>query len=210
MSAAVIVAIVLFAVSTTVSPGPNNVMLTASGANFGLRRTLPHMLGVIIGFPFLIGAIGLGLGAVFIAYPQIHVILKYLGCAYILWLAFRIASADPVAANGGAGGTGGTGGNARGRPLSFMEAALFQWVNPKAWIMAVSAIATYTNSGASHYFQVGVLVAIFMATAVGSSSLWTMVGVGAARMLRTAGQLRAFNMVMGALLVLAIVPILWG
>jgi threonine/homoserine/homoserine lactone efflux protein len=124
----------LFAISTSITPGPNTLMLLASGVNFGFRRTLPHMLGIAVGFPAMIMAIGLGLGGLFEAYPRSHVILKYVGMAYLLWLAWKVATAERAedAAY-------------ESKPFGFFQAAAFQWVNPKAWTVSVSAIATYTN-----------------------------------------------------------------
>ena len=121
-----------FTFATSVTPGPNNAMLTASGANFGFRRAVPHMLGIILGFPAMVLAIGLGLGTVFSALPWLHLALKYVGAAYMLYLAWRIATAERGK------------GAAAAKPISFFEAAGFQWVNPKAWIMGVGALAAYT------------------------------------------------------------------
>ncbi|MFM8614006.1 MAG: LysE family translocator, partial [Alphaproteobacteria bacterium] len=117
-------ALIGFALTTSCTPGPNNAMLTASGANFGFRRAVPHMLGIILGFPAMVLAIGLGLGTVFTALPWLHLALKYVGAAYMLYLAWRIATAGRGKGAGAA------------KPIGFFEAAGFQWVNPKAWIMA--------------------------------------------------------------------------
>jgi threonine/homoserine/homoserine lactone efflux protein len=133
MSLDLLVALIGFAFVTSVTPGPNNLMLLASGVNFGFRRTMPHMLGVGFGFMFMILVLGLGLSAVFVAYPVAHDALRVVGGAYMLWLAWKIANAGAVGD-----------GTSSGTPLTFLQAALFQWVNPKAWVMGIAAIASYT------------------------------------------------------------------
>lgn len=126
-------AIALFAFSSGITPGPNNIMLMTSGVNFGIRLSLPHLAGICIGFPCMVLAIGLGLSAVFQAYPLLHLIIKYVGIAYLLYLAWLIANSSSRME-----------GKQTAKPLSFVQAAAFQWVNPKGWIMAVGAIATFT------------------------------------------------------------------
>lgn len=186
-----------FALSMSGTPGPNNAMVAASGATFGFARTLPHMLGIAIGFPVMLVAVALGAGDVLRAYPAVHDALKWAGMAYLLWLAIRIATARPVMAAASRGGAG-----MSGRPLSFLQAALFQWINPKAWVIAFGAVATYTNaSGQAVIVQAAVLALIFVAATLPATAFWTMTGVGAARLLRTERGLRAFNIAMAILLV---------
>ena len=132
-STAFILPLAMFAFVSSVTPGPNNVMLTASGASFGYRRSIPHMLGICLGVVVMVLLIGTGLGKLFEAEPRIYTLLKYVGAAYLIWLAWKIARSASV--------DQGQSGN---RPLSFLQAAAFQWVNPKAWIMAVGVVATYT------------------------------------------------------------------
>ena len=127
-------AFVLFAFVSSITPGPNNTMLLASGVNFGVRRTIPHALGVSIGFMVMVLGVGLGLGEVFKVYPLAYTVLRYAGAAYLLYLAWKIANSGPMSA---------TDPQSR-KPLGFWGAAAFQWVNPKAWVMAVGAITTYT------------------------------------------------------------------
>lgn len=192
-----------FVVAMTATPGPNNVMVAASGATYGLARTWPHILGIAVGFPVMIVAIALGADQVLRARPGIHVALVWIGAAYMVWLAWRIATAKPV-------GTSATGGApSRGRPLNFVEAAAFQWVNPKAWIIALGAVATYTRPE-TLLVQTLVIAAMFFVVCVPSCAMWTGIGAGAARLLRTERAIRAFNIAMAALLVLSLVPILAG
>ncbi len=129
-TAELLVAFVLFAFVSSITPGPNNTMLLSSGVNFGFNRTVPHMLGISCGFAVMVLAVGLGLGAVFKAYPLLYTVLRYAGAAYLLYLAYKIATSGPVRDTGGQ----------EGRPMSFLAAAAFQWVNPKAWVMAIGAI----------------------------------------------------------------------
>ncbi len=186
-----------FAVSTTVTPGPNNVMLTASGANYGFRRTLPHMAGIALGFPAMVLAIGFGLGALFDRYPVVHLAMQWIGVAYLLYLACRIATTR--AADDGA---------ASGRPFTFLQAALFQWVNVKGWIMAVSAVSTYTTVGGDPCVEIPMIVAVFGAAAIPSCALWAGFGTVIGRALRSPRALAAINLVMAALLVASLVPLL--
>jgi threonine/homoserine/homoserine lactone efflux protein len=191
-----------FALSMSASPGPNNTMVTASGATWGFRPTLPHMLGVSIGFPVMTMAVALGMGEVLRAWPWLHEVLRWVGSAYMLWLAWKIASADPDPARLGQSG-------ATSRPLSFLQAALFQWVNPKAWVIAVGAVAAYTTAtGAALIAQSGLIAVIFFAVTLPSVAGWTLLGVGAARVLRSRRALRLFNIAMAALLAASLLPML--
>ena len=138
MSADLLGALVVFCAVTLFTPGPNNVMLMTSGLNHGFARSLPHQLGVAFGFAFMVALVGIGLGAVFTAYPVLYAVLKYAGAAYLLYLAWAIATSGPMED---------TEGNT-GRPMTFIEAALFQWVNPKGWVMAVGAMSAYAGVAA--------------------------------------------------------------
>lgn len=191
---------VAFAVSMSATPGPNNAMVAASGATFGFARTVPHMLGIAVGFPVMLVAVAVGAGDLLRAAPSVHEILKWAGAAYLLWLAFRIATASPAVKDGGA---------KRGsKPLSFVQAALFQWINPKGWVIAISAVVTFTDAGSSALLKAVSLAAIFLVVILPTIAFWTMTGVGAARLLRTARAMRAFNLTMAALLVASLVPLL--
>lgn len=185
-----------FAVSMSVTPGPNNVMVTAAAANFGARRTLPHMLGITFGFPLMIVAIGWGLGGVFAAYPAVHAVLHYVGAAYMLFLAYRIAVADR-----------GNGNRALGAPITFLQAALFQWINPKAWVIAIGAVTTYTTVGGNLFVETMIIGAVFAVVCFPSVAIWALFGQALAGWLRSDGARRAFNYAMAVLLVLSLVPI---
>ncbi len=185
-----------FALAVTATPGPNNVMLTASGASWGFRRTVPHILGIAVGFPLMLVAVAFGAGEVLRASSRLQEALRWVGAAYLLWLAVQIALAEPPQA----------GVPTRGRPLGFTRAALFQWVNPKAWVISLSAIVTYAAPGSSAFW----VAAIFASITVPCCALWTALGVGAARLLRTRRLLRGFNLAMAALLVASLASLLSG
>ena len=187
-----------FAVVAGFTPGPNNLMLAASGANFGFRRTLPHLLGIVCGFPLVVLAVGLGLGAAFQRHPEVHAVMKFVGAAFLMYLAWRIATAGP-----------GTPGTTPGRPLTFLEATLFQWVNIKGWVFAIGAIATFTTVGGRVSSELAVILAISVLVTIGSTTAWTGFGVGLSRFLQESPQTRrVFNVGMALLLVLSILPVM--
>lgn len=189
-------ALMMFAFVSSITPGPNNLMLMASGANFGFRRTVPHMLGIGIGFTVMVLLVGAGLAQVFMRVPLLYSALKILSVAYLLWLAWKIAHAAPA-----------TGGETAGTPMTFGQAAAFQWVNPKAWTMALTATTVYTPN---HTMGAIITVAlVFGAVNLPSVSTWTVLGQQMARLLTNARRLVVFNWIMAALLVLSLYPILW-
>lgn len=191
----VLLALLAFAFSTSFTPGPNNIMVTALGVNFGFTRTIPHMLGVTIGFLALLVACGAGLGLAFAALPALQVALKIAGAAYMLWLAWKVAMAQPA----------GEGGDALARPFTFLQATAFQWVNPKAVVVALSAIAIYVRPG--HEIQdFLVLFSVFAVSTVLSIATWTGFGVALRQILRNPTHARVFNVIMALLLVASIVP----
>ncbi|TKT80101.1 LysE family translocator [Aquamicrobium sp. LC103] len=197
MSADVFLALVVFAFVTSITPGPNNFMLMASGVNFGFWRTVPHMLGIGVGFFSLLLGVGFGLGAALTAYPALHVALKVAGGAYLLYLAWRIAMSRSI----------GDGKDADARPMSFLEAAAFQWVNPKAWVMAVTAMSIYTNPSAP-FVSVSLVAIAFALVNVPSVSTWAGFGVALRGFLADPVRLKWFNIAMGALLALTLWPML--
>lgn len=197
MSHELVVAFVVFAVATLFTPGPNNIMLMASGLNFGLTRTLPHGFGVPLGFGFMVLVVGFGLGAAFAAYPLAYQVLKYVGAAYLLYLAWRIANASSV-----------HGGNARARPFTFVQAAAFQWVNAKAWVMAIGAVTAYAGIAAFPLNTV-LIAAIFTVLGTASSFTWVFFGTGLKRIVNDPRTIRIFNLVMAALLAASLVPVLF-
>ena len=198
MSYDLLLALTLFAFVSSITPGPNNLMLMASGANFGFRRTFPHLLGVGIGFTLMIVLVGVGLVQVFDLYPISHQILKVVSVIYLLWLAWKIANAAPPEGDVQSEGT----------PITFIQAALFQWVNPKAWTMALTAISAYTPDQTLYY--VSLVALVFGIVNLPSVSVWTVLGEQMARFLTSAARLRAFNWAMAGLLVLSLYPVVLG
>ena len=190
-------ALVIFAFVASITPGPNNFMLLASGVNFGFLRTIPHMLGIAGGFATLLLAIGFGLGALLVAYPAIHLALKVAGGGYLLYLAWRIATSRTL----------GGGEEGRAHPMTFMQAAAFQWVNPKAWMMAITAMAIYTNPEEPAISVVLVSLA-FVLVNFPSVSTWAGFGTALRSVLADPVRLKWFNIVMGLVLALTLIPML--
>ena len=197
MDTTLLAGLAAFAFVSSITPGPNNLMLMASGANFGVRRTLPHMLGVALGFTFMLVVVGLGLAGVFERHPAAHVALEAASVVYLLHLAWRIATA---AAPGEA--------DPSGRPFSFLQAAAFQWVNPKAWAMALTAVTVYT--AARDWASVVVVAVTFGAINLPSVGSWALLGQGMRRLLTNPARLRAFNVAMALLLVASLYPVVFG
>jgi threonine/homoserine/homoserine lactone efflux protein len=185
-----------FAVAISGTPGPNNVMVASSGATFGFVRTLPHIIGISIGFPVMLLLVAIGAAEPLRTYPVLQIGLRWVGAIYLLWLAWHIARAAPT----------GVDRTARSRPLGMMQAALFQWVNPKAWVAAAGAIVTYTDGRT--ITPALIMGAIFLVASFGAVALWTVIGAGAGRMLRSPQALRRFNVGMALLLAASVVPML--
>jgi threonine/homoserine/homoserine lactone efflux protein len=185
-----------FAFVSSITPGPNNLMLMASGANFGLWRSVPHMLGVGIGFTGMIVAVGLGLNGLLAALPWARGVMEALAVAYLLWLAWRIATATPQAPDA----------PAVGRPITFIQAAAFQWVNPKAWMMVLSALTVYAADG--RLASVLLVAGVFGLINLPCISAWTVLGQQMRRLLTSPARRRAFNWTMATLLVATLWPVL--
>lgn len=196
MSYELLSALAGFAFVSSITPGPNNLMLMASGANFGFLRTLPHMLGVGLGFTFMVFLVGLGLGQVFDTSPMAHRLLKIVSVVYLLFLAWKIANAAPA---------GSAAQNAT--PMTFLQAAAFQWVNPKAWTMAITAVSAYTAD--TSMIAITLTATVFGAINLPAVSSWTLLGQKMARFLTNPTRLRIFNLSMAALLVGSLYPVLW-
>lgn len=194
MSSALILSFLMFAVVTSITPGPNNVMLMASGANFGFRPTLPHLAGVSAGFAAMVVLVGLGLASIFAAAPWLYEILRWVGAAYLLFLAYKIAVARGLGTN-----------DAAGRPMTFLQAAAFQWVNPKAWTMVLSAITTFAPPDAT-FMHIALITGLFFVAGLPCSLTWMAFGVGLKNVLSRPAALRAFNVTMAILLVTSLLP----
>ncbi len=195
MTIEILASLALFAFVSSITPGPNNLMLMASGANFGFIRSIPHMLGISIGFAVMMVLLGSGLTQVFDRYPVIYSVLKFASIAYMLYLAWKIANASPVGHREGTG-----------TPMTFLQAAAFQWVNPKAWAMALTAVTVYVAGAPTIYL---ILAAAFFAVVnLPSVTVWTVMGQQMARVLNNPARLRIFNLTMAGLLVASLYPVL--
>ncbi|MEP0324967.1 LysE family translocator [Bauldia litoralis] len=187
-----------FVVAFTATPGPNNLMVLVSGANWGLARTVPHIVGIALGFPLMIIAVGLGLGQVFEAYPLLHDVLKYLAFAYLLFLAWRISQAGKPQTT-----------SVRSRPLNLFEAMAFQWVNPKAWALVLGATALFTTPGGDPVVEIGVMALMFGLVCLPNGIVWALFGKAIARFLSDDRRRRIFNVSMAVLLVASVLPALF-
>jgi len=196
LSVEALTSLIVFSFVTSLTPGPNNLMLLASGVNFGFARTIPHMAGIGIGFMLMVALVGLGLGTLFDALPWLHGAIKIAGMAYMLFLAWKIANSGVIGAGGQAG-----------KPMTFLAAAAFQWVNPKAWAMAVSALAAYTVPDAFHA-SVAMVALVFGAINLPTVSTWALFGVGLRRFLSNPRAVLVFNWGCAGALVLSLIPMM--
>lgn len=197
MSSELLLALAGFAFVASITPGPNNLMVMASGANFGFRRTIPHLAGILIGFVVMLLLVGIGLARIFEAFPAVRLALVVVSSAYLGWLAWKIATAAPAAEGDGVG-----------QPFTFIQAALFQWVNPKAWMMALTAATLYGADGSTAALALVALV--FGAINVPCVAAWAVAGQQAGRWLSDAGRLRMFNRTMAILLLASLAPAIAG
>jgi threonine/homoserine/homoserine lactone efflux protein len=186
---------VVFASVMAFTPGPNNVLLAASGVNFGFMRTLPHIWGVTVGFDVLLIAAAVGVGFLFHAFPALHTVIKIGGALYMLFLAWKVATAHQGRAEG----------DVPARPFTFMQAAAFQWINPKALIAVIGGVALYVRPG-YEWIDFPVMLVVMTVATLGAVALWTGFGVALRQFLRDPGRARIFNISMALLLVVSIVP----
>lgn len=189
--------LIQFAFASSITPGPNNLMLMASGANYGMRRTVPHMLGVSLGHSFMVLMIGLVLLRAFEAFPILNTLLTVGAVLYMTWLAWKIATAVPPEAQ-----------SVQGRPFTFLQAAAFQWVNPKAWVMGITAITAFAPQDWSIFAGSALVAVVFLCTNLPSITVWAALGVQVRRFLGTARRLRIFNVTMAVLLLASLYPML--
>lgn len=189
-----LIALALYALVTSVTPGPNNLMLLASGVNFGFRQTIPHMLGIALGFTAMVALVGFGLGAVLTLFPIVFNVLRVLALVYMVWLSWKLASSGSLGS-----------GDVKARPMTFIEAALFQWINPKAWAMALTATTLYTDPD-MYYLSVILVAGMFGVINLPSVSCWAGFGVGLRGFLSIPARLRIFNVGMAVLLLLSTLP----
>jgi threonine/homoserine/homoserine lactone efflux protein len=196
MTPDILTALSVFALVSSITPGPNNLMLMASGANYGFRPTIPHMLGIGLGFMFMLFLVGIGLIGVFDAIPYSYETLKLVSILYLCWLAWRVANAAPPDEE-----------TKTGKPFTFLQAAAFQWVNPKAWTMALTAMTLYAPDRS--LWAILVVTTVFGLINMPSVSLWTLVGQKMQIVLTSRIRLRIFNITMAVLLVGSLIPVVF-
>lgn len=196
MDIATIISLAVFSTVAAFTPGPNNLMLAASGANYGFRQSIPHIAGITVGFMLLIFSAGLGLAKLFITFPDLHDILRILSLGFLMYLAWKLANAGPIKdANSS-------------KPLSFGPAFAFQWVNPKGVTVTISTITAYTGASATPYFDLSVIMVIFTATTIGSTIAWALAGQIIGHFLKNDRARKAFNYAMAGLLVISLLPVI--
>jgi threonine/homoserine/homoserine lactone efflux protein len=196
MSQPLFIAFVVFAAVMFFTPGPNNIMVLSSGLTYGFRRTLPHIAGITIGFAFMVGAVGLGFGTIFIAYPVLQTILKYAGAAYLIYLAAVIAMSEPVT----------PGQDNRRGPMTFWGAAVFQWVNVKGWVMVIGTITAYAGI-ASFPWNIFIQMVLSLLLGAVSTATWALSGSSLRSFMTSPKAVRAFNIVMAVLLLASLYPV---
>ncbi len=199
-----LLALSVFAAVSSGTPGPNNLMILTSGVNFGMKRSIPHLMGITLGFCFMIFCVGMGLQTMFTVFPQLETVLRYGGTAYLLWLAWKIANSGPPSSNSGEGKAA--------KPMGFWAATAFQWVNPKAWFMAISAITTYASAATDAEFgsklsQVLLVVLVFGAINLPLVACWGWFGSAMRRFLQDPKNLKIFNVTMAVMLIASLYPI---
>jgi len=190
------IAIALYVLPSSITPGPNNLMILSSGLNHGIRKTLPHYLGVITGFPLMIIGIGLGLSTLFTSYPILHVVIKYTGFAYLCFMAYKIAKSNS-----------GSLASEKVEPFTYLQATLFQWVNPKAWVMGVTAVSTYTTHGNAFISEVITIALTYMILGGSCVAVWLFGGALLTGLFKEQKHLVLFNYSMAIFLVLSLVPV---
>lgn len=196
LSQRLLLAFVAFVFVMFFTPGPNNIMLMSSGLTYGFRRTLPHMAGVTLGFAFMVAAVGIGLGTVFIAYPMLETVLKYAGAAYLVYLAIVIGMSGPPTEQRD---------TLRG-PMSFWGAALFQWINGKGWVIVIGTITAY--AAIAHFpWNIAIQTVISLTVGTLSSAAWALFGSVLRPARSSARAVRAFNIAMAVLLLASLYPV---
>lgn len=189
------VALILFIFATAITPGPNNILILASGVNYGIKRSLPHFCGITFGFPLLVIAVGLGASLLFKQFPVLHTVLKVVGVGYLLYLAYKVATASTDNIN-----------PENKTPFTFIQAALFQWVNPKGWIMAIGAVVTFSSASGNYFLQVFTIAVAFILFGVPCTGLWLLFGASLKNILSNPVRIRVFNVAMALLLVASLIP----
>ena len=193
------ISLFFFSLIVGITPGPNNIMLMTSGLNFGVKKTIPHSMGVVIGYPLMFILTGIGLSAIFERYPLINEVIRAFSIIYLFYLAYRIANANPMDKTSSR--------SKSNRPLYFIEALLFQWVNPKTWMIATTLISSYLNISMNFYIQVFIIAMVMFVTSCLITATWVLFGKVLQRILTQKKHVKIFNIIMATLLVISILPV---
>jgi threonine/homoserine/homoserine lactone efflux protein len=196
---AMLISIATFALTATITPGPNNVLLLSSGLTFGYKKSIPHVFGVFLGFALMVLLVGLGVGIVFEKFPIVLKILKVVGLVYLFWMAYKIGSSK-----------GHLKIKEKHKPFTFIQAALFQWVNPKGWIMSMTAMSIFVTSKENSITQVIIIAFLFLIAGIISCNAWAIGGVALKRFIKDESHVRKFNLIMAILLVVSVLPVILG
>ncbi len=194
-----LISIFMFSFATSMTPGPNNIMLLSSGLTFGYKRTIPHILGVVIGFPLMTIFVGLGLGKFFEFSPKAFMVLKVVGMLYLIWLAWQIVKSSPKFKEY----------DEDAKPLTFMPIILFQWVNPKNWIKIITAMSVYVTSLEHAMGQIILITFVFFTTVVMSANTWAVGGLVLKRLIKSEVGIKRFNTIMAVALIVSMAPVLF-
>lgn len=192
-----LISIMLFAISTSITPGPNNIMVMTSSLNYGAKKSLPLLSGICVGFALMLLLVGLGMGELFNLFPALSLIIKCIGTIYLLYLAWLIVNSGSVSSN-----------IQKAKPLGFFKGAIFQWVNAKAWVVAIGAIAAFTSSGEENLIQNLTISLAFLVFSFPCVGVWLLFGSLLREKLQNQQHLKLFNVVMSLLLVLSVLPVL--
>ncbi|MEA1880497.1 MAG: LysE family translocator [Campylobacterota bacterium] len=195
-TSSMLLSIISFAFATAMTPGPNNFMLLSSGLTFGYKKTLAHIVGVMVGFPIMIIAVGLGLGTVFELYSMVYNVLKVIGITYLLWMAWKIATSSSSMRSS----------DAVKKPFTLVQAMLFQWVNPKAWVMVITVMGSFITSAQHAFLQVLIIAFTYLCVGLLSTNFWALGGVYLQKFISNEKSVRIFNRLMAVLIVFSVVP----
>lgn len=199
-SLTMLLSITSFTFAGVLTPGPNNIMLLSSGLTFGYKNTIPHILGVVLGFTIMVILVGLGLGAIFETFPIIFTILKFIGISYLFWMAWHIANSKSEIK---------TKNNQNSKPFTFIQAASFQWVNPKAWFMAITTTVSFVTNPEHGFIQVLIIAFIFMLVGFISTNIWTLGGVYLKKLIKNPLHVKIFNITMAVLIITSVLPVIF-
>lgn len=192
-----IYSLVLFTIASSATPGPNNILVMTSGVNFGVKKSLPVFCGICVGFALMLLLVGIGFGQIFEVFPNLNTMIKIVGVGYLLYLAWIIAGSSNSFKS-----------KEQQKPLTFLNGALFQWVNAKAWIVATGAVAAFTTSGDEHLVQVALVASTFLVLSFPSVGIWLIFGSWLKKYLNSKANQKVFNLSMASLLIISVLPVL--